>query len=149
MRLLSDANDSTLGTSVDLAEDLIRLQDDFVGAGTDVKIVVTGDTESVPPFVALTVFRIVQESVTNAARHAFGCSVCAVVDAGERRVTMRVENTMGRDVEKPNGSGRGLRGMFERAALLHGHLEAGPTKDGWLVAGWVPRTEPTSGVPAP
>jgi signal transduction histidine kinase len=146
VKLLSESSDPTLGTSVDLADDLERLCDSFSAAGAKIQMQVTGETEGVPPYVALTVFRIVQESITNAMRHARGCAVCVEVDAGEERVSLRVENSMGSSVERPNGSGRGLHGMFERAALLDGHIEAGPTKEGWLVAGWVPRDAPPGGV---
>jgi signal transduction histidine kinase len=143
--LLSDANDATLGQSVDLREDLDRLCEN-VAPGARVMLHVKGDAESVPPFVALTVFRIVQESVTNAVRHAPAAAVCLEIVVDDERVSLRIENTMGSRVVPSSGSGRGLPGMFERAALVGGHLEAGPTKDGWLVAGWVPRDALPGGV---
>jgi signal transduction histidine kinase len=148
VRLLSESSDPTLANTVDLTEDLMRLREGFSGGGTQITLQVTGDTESLPPFVALTVFRIVQESLTNAARHAAGSCVFTRIDVADERITMRIENSMGSGIEHPGGPGRGLRGMFERATLLGGHLEAGPTKEGWLVTGWVPCDSPSAGVEA-
>jgi signal transduction histidine kinase len=146
VRLLSESSDPSLGTSVDLRDDLERLRDSF--GGNHIALTVHGDAEAVPPFVGLTVFRIVQESLTNAIRHAPGSEITAVIVAGAERITLRVENTMGEPVIDSSGSQRGLHGMFERAALIGGHLEAGPTKDGWVVSGWVPSDVPPGGVEA-
>jgi signal transduction histidine kinase len=148
VRLLSENSDPTLANTVDLSDDLLRLRDGFSGGETQITLQVAGDTEGLPPFVALTVFRIVQESLTNAARHAAGSCVFARIDVGEERISMRIENSMGSGIEHPGGPGRGLHGMFERATLLGGHLEAGPTKEGWLVTGWVPCGTPPAGIEA-
>jgi signal transduction histidine kinase len=148
VKLLSEASDPTPGTSVDLGGDLARLRDGFAGSGTEIALQVDGDAESVPPFIGLTVFRIVQESLTNAVRHSSGACVHITVAVDEERITLRVENSMGDTAPKSSGQGRGLRGMFERASLVGGHVEAGPTKDGWLVTGWVPLEAPPAGVEA-
>jgi signal transduction histidine kinase len=148
VRLLSDSSDPTLGSSVDLVEDLDRLREGFAGAAT-ISLTIEGNPESVPPFVGLTVLRIVQESLTNAIRHAPGADVDARVSVSDDRISMRIENSRGNSKngrEAKSGSGRGLRGIFERAALLGGQVEAGPTKDGWVVSGWVPRALPPGGV---
>jgi signal transduction histidine kinase len=145
VRLLSESSDPSLGSSIDLLDDLERLREGFAGAAK-MSLEVNGDPESVPPFVGLTVLRIVQESVTNAIRHAPGSHVDARVDVTDDRVTMRIENSRGERHNGSSGDGRGLRGIFERAALLGGQVEAGPTKDGWVVSGWVPRVLPPGGV---
>jgi signal transduction histidine kinase len=148
VRLLSETTDPTLGTSVDLRDDLERLQEGFAG-GAQMTLKVEGDAEAVPPYVALTVFRIVQESLTNAVRHAPGSNVEILVEVDDKQIALRVENSMGEQiVTSGGGSGRGLHGMFERAAVLGGHVEAGPTKEGWVVTGWVPRDVPPAGVEA-
>jgi signal transduction histidine kinase len=146
VRLLSESDDPMLGTSVELADDLERLREGFAEAGASVELRMDGDLEAVPPFVALTVLRIVQESITNAVRHAPGAAVNVRIEVSDEQIALRVENSIGETPEQPSRGGRGLHGMFERAALVGGHLEAGPTKDGWLVAGWVPRELPPGGV---
>ena len=145
VRLLSDTSDGSLGTSIDLRDDIERLLENFDGE-MPVSFDINGDVESVPPYVALSVYRIVQESVTNAVRHSPGGSVGVLLDVDDERVSFRIDNSMGSQVVIGNGSGRGLHGMTERTALLGGHLAAGPTKDGWLVTGWVPRDVTAGGI---
>jgi len=132
VRLLSDHADPTLGTSIELQQDLERMCDDF-GDAAEISLEVRGDSETVPPFVALTAFRIVQESLTNAVRHAPGSSVTTVVEIADGVVRISVENTIGSPVGDSAGSGRGLNGMFERTSLLGGRMAAGPTRTGWSV----------------
>ena len=145
VRLLSDTSDGSLGTSIDLRDDIERLLENFDGE-MPVTFDIEGDAESVPPYVALSVYRIVQESVTNAVRHSPGGRVGVLLDVDDERVSFRIDNSMGSQVVIGNGNGRGLHGMTERTALLGGHLAAGPTKDGWLVTGWVPRDVTAGGV---
>jgi signal transduction histidine kinase len=111
-----------------------------------VEIWLDGPLDGLPPAVDAAVYRIVQEAVTNAMRHA--------VDADQ--VTVRVGG-MGdrvhvevRDDGSPPGRARegfGLTGLHERAALLGGSLEAGPAPDrGWLVEADLPfGTSPKAG----
>ena len=115
-----------------------------VGAAGDtarpvVDVRLEGDLAAVPPVVAATVYRIAQEGVTNARRHARGATrvdVAVVVDAGGIRVDVR-------DDGEPAASatpGYGLRGMAERAALLGGTFAAGAAPGGgWSVAVVLPR----------
>lgn len=97
----------------------------------------------VPAEVATTVLRLVQESVTNARRHAVG--------AREIAVTVRIENGtvhilvgddgLPRDSRRPGG-GFGLIGMRERVQLLGGHFSAGRGPGGgWQIAAGVPLEE--------
>jgi signal transduction histidine kinase len=92
----------------------------------------------VPPAVQLAAYRIVQEALRNARRHAPGapCAVDLAVDGPALRVT--VTNPAG-GPPGPPGSGYGLAGMRERAALHGGHLRAGPRPDGgWRVEAVLP-----------
>jgi signal transduction histidine kinase len=85
-------------------------------------------------------FRVVQESLTNALRHAPGAAVRVLVNGSGRDLTVRVEND--RSVqERPNlsGTGRGLAGLRERIHELGGQLRAGPNRHGgWLVEAVLP-----------
>jgi signal transduction histidine kinase len=75
----------------------------------------------------------VQESLANARRHAPGSAVTLTVHADATRIALTVENALP-DAAPATAPGYGLVGMRERAALVGGHLEAGPTGSGtWRV----------------
>lgn len=98
-----------------------------------------GELDGLPPAVDAAVYRIVQESLTNARRHAAAATGVLVRVTGEPdRVRIEV-----RDDGAPAVRGRdgfGLAGLRERAALLGGTLEAGPDGGrGWLVEAELPR----------
>jgi signal transduction histidine kinase len=105
-----------------------------------------GELDALPPAVDAAVYRIVQESVTNAMRHAVDATEVVVRVTGEPR---RVRVTV-RDDGARAGRGRdgyGLAGLRERAALLGGELRAGPGADqGWRVEAELPRGRAESGV---
>jgi signal transduction histidine kinase len=87
------------------------------------------------------VYRIAQESVTNAVRHAVGATGIAIRVSGEPdrvRVTIRDDGAgPGRGATR---DGYGLAGLHERAGLLGGVLRAGPGPErGWLVEAELPR----------
>ncbi|MGE7386448.1 sensor histidine kinase [Streptomyces sp. NPDC004126] len=104
-----------------------------------------GELDALPPAVDAAVYRIVQESVTNALRHAVDATELVVRVAAERH-TVRVSV---RDDGRRTGRGRdgyGLTGLRERATLLGGTLLAGPGTDrGWHVEAELPRARSESG----
>ncbi|MFI6984948.1 sensor histidine kinase [Embleya sp. NPDC050154] len=104
-----------------------------------------GELDTLPPAVDAAVYRIVQESVTNAMRHAVNATEVVVRVTAERH-TVRVSV---RDNGHRTGRGRagyGLAGLRERAALLGGKLQAGPGPDqGWHVEAELPRGRTESG----
>jgi signal transduction histidine kinase len=98
------------------------------------------ELNAVPPGVGVCAYRIVQESLSNAGRHAPGTAVTVSVHQNAHAVLVRVANTP-RDTstrpetagQRPTGAdshGHGLTGMHERVALLGGSLSAGPTAAG-------------------
>lgn len=102
-------------------------------AGLDVDVQVTGSPRGVPAMVDLTGYRIVQESLTNAARHARharGEPVTLRVSAAAELLTLEVANRVA-GAAAPAGGGRGLAGMRERVALLGGRMTAGDAGTGW------------------
>lgn len=118
--------------------DLPDLAADFAGAGLDVRYEVSGDVTAVPAAAALGIYRVVQESLSNAARHAPGSTVRVSVDVTDG-VRVRVRNSAPTRRPRPApGGGHGLRGMRERAEALGGTLSAGPDGDGWTVVLEVP-----------
>jgi signal transduction histidine kinase len=101
-------------------------------AGLEVTMEVTGEPRPVPAGLGLTAFRIVQESLTNARRHAGPATVTVRLEYGDRELTVRVADN-GRGPQRPaeaGSGGRGLAGMRERAAAAGGELEAGARPGG-------------------
>jgi len=79
------------------------------------------------------IYRAVQETLTNAQKHARALNIWVDLEAGEGAVVLRVRND-GRDFDPSNGSGSGLRGMQERAELFGGDLfVTTPAEGGILV----------------
>ncbi|WP_166851243.1 sensor histidine kinase [Isoptericola sp. BMS4] len=125
-------------------DDVRRLVDDARAAGSDVRYEAPGDDlPAVPPAVAAAVFRVVQEALTNARRHAPGAAVRVgvVVGPGEE-VRVRVADDGARRSDAPTagaGAGTGLVGLRERATLLGGTLDAGQGRSGgFVVEAWLP-----------
>jgi len=106
-----------------------------------VDVSLSGDLDDLRPSVGAAIYRIAQESITNAvrhARHATRVTVCIDGDDDWVRLTVRddgVDSSTGR-----GAAGYGLVGMTERALLLGGTLEAGPGPDhGWTVEALIPK----------
>ncbi|MGW0805051.1 sensor histidine kinase [Nonomuraea sp. NPDC002799] len=112
-----------------------------VGPSVDVRII--GDLDDLAPSLGAAIYRIAQESVTNARRHARHATRVEVrVAADDTVVRLSVsddgDSTAARPVAAP---GYGLLGMMERAGLLGGTCEAGPNPGrGWTVTAVLPRT---------
>ncbi|MEO8263598.1 MAG: histidine kinase [Pseudolysinimonas sp.] len=105
-----------------------------------IDVQVTGDVDSLAAPIASAVFRIAQESVTNARRHARTLSrIDMRVDVDDSRVRLSVHDD---GAAGPTGEpGYGITGMTERAALLGGTCTAGRSADGgWTVTAELPRT---------
>jgi signal transduction histidine kinase len=117
--------------------DLPRLVDDARAAGADVDLVLE-DLPELVPSLQLTVYRIVQEALTNARRHAPGAPVRVRVAAAGPSLCVEVRSGPGRTAAVPDGGGHGLVGMRERVRVHGGDLEAGPTPDGFVVRARLP-----------
>jgi signal transduction histidine kinase len=102
-------------------------------AGADVDLRVTGAVAALPPVVSREGYRIVQESVTNALRHAGPVPVTVAVTVDPGRLVLAVENPVPVGVSAPVGTGSGVRGLQERAALLGGTASAGVVDGRWRV----------------
>ncbi|MCC8930359.1 MULTISPECIES: sensor histidine kinase [Nocardiaceae] len=114
--------------------------------GPRVKVTVTGDLAALPRAVDAAVFRIAQEGVTNALRHARNATLVDVRVAGDQStvsVTVRDDGDAGPGDPDPD-AGFGLAGMVERALLVGGKCRAGPCPGGgWAVVATLPRRVPT------
>jgi signal transduction histidine kinase len=113
-----------------------------------VDLAMPDDLSGIPASVGVCVYRIVQESLSNASRHAPGAAVTVEVDRDETAVWLRVANGPARTRrrgDESHGPGQGLVGMRERVTLLGGQLSAGPDPGGgFLVAAQLPLAAPVS-----
>ncbi|WP_329335749.1 sensor histidine kinase [Streptomyces sp. NBC_01352] len=99
-------------------------------AGLAVELTVTGDESPLPSTVDRAVYRIVQEALTNAARHAGPAKVHVRLDYGEEALAIQVDDDGTADPNRPCTPGIGLTGMRERVTALGGTLHAGPRAEG-------------------
>jgi signal transduction histidine kinase len=107
--------------------------------GPVVTVQISGDAPLVPPPVAAAIYRIAQESVTNARRHARNATrINVIVSCTASEVSIIVRD----DGESTPGTlpGYGITGMTERAALLGGTFSAGRGTRGWTVTAALPLT---------
>lgn len=116
------------GPQPSLAE-LDRLIEQTRAAGMPVAVRVIGRERPVPASVALSAYRIIQEALTNALKHAGPVPATVVLTYTTGSLDVEVVNRAGRAVSDPGG-GRGLMGMRERATMLGGTLRVGSTVDG-------------------
>lgn len=112
--------------------DLPALAERVRAAGLPVSLQVVGDTGPVPVSVGLCVYRIVQEALTNALKHAGEeATVEVTLHCGGNRIEATVRDTgRGAGGEADERRGNGLRGMRERVAMLGGSLTAGDAPGG-------------------
>jgi signal transduction histidine kinase len=141
VRILRRNEPATLSPSPSVA-DLERLAGRNGAGPPFVEVAVSGDFADVPPSVGAAVYRLAQESVTNARRHARHATRIEVrVAADDSSVRLRVTDDGDTGLLRLTGSpGYGLVGMIERAQLLGGTCEAGPAPGGgWTVTAVLPR----------
>ena len=97
------------------------------------RLIVTGHVGRLDPSIELTAYRIVQEALTNARRHATGAAVDVELEYGRDTLVVRVrDNGPGPSPDDPPGR-HGLAGMQERIAMAGGELETGPGQFGGFV----------------
>jgi signal transduction histidine kinase len=111
-------------------------------AGVTTKVEIAGPARPLPPAADLSAYRILQEALTNVVRHA-GPTQCGVlISYRPGGVSLEVTDDGPRgSVTRPAGragTGHGLIGMRERAALFGGDLEAGPHRGGFRVLATLP-----------
>jgi signal transduction histidine kinase len=113
----------------------------FDGYGPPVRLNLGADQETWPPEVAATVYRIIQESLTNIARHAARARSADIsVTQDQEEITVQVTDDAPPGPSRlPHRGGHGLAGMRERVQALGGTLRAGPQPGtGWQVHATLP-----------
>ncbi|MFD9960859.1 sensor histidine kinase [Amycolatopsis sp. NPDC058986] len=122
-----------------LAE-LSKLVESARASGLRVEVRSTMDGQGLPAAVDLTAYRIAQEALTNAVKHAPGGRVVLGIRRDGGVLTIEVSNGLRRDrpTAEGTGAGLGLLNMRERAAAVGGTLSAGPSGTDWLVRAELP-----------
>jgi len=101
-------------------------------SGATAEFDVEGTPRELPADVMSTLYRTVQEALANTRKHAPGAPVQVTLSYGDL-VGLTVEDRPGKRPDRAAPGGYGLVGMRERADLVGGSLEAGPTSTGWRV----------------
>jgi len=141
--LRSDDGPAALRPQPGLA-DLEQLVGGVREAGLPVTLRIEGAPRPLPPALDLSAFRIVQEALTNTLRHAGPARAEVTVRYENDLVTLEIADT-GRGPRGDPGTGHGLVGMRERAAMLDGELEAAQADGG----GFTVRARLPVATPAP
>lgn len=136
VRVLRQPGEADRAPSAGIAE-----LDRLAAAGPPaVRVTVTGDTGGLPSSIGAAVFRIAQESVTNARRHAHQATLVEVAVRADSD-TVRLEVRDDGEATASVRPGFGIAGMVERATMLGGTCTAGPAPDGgWTVTAELPTT---------
>ena len=140
--LRSDDQSATQWAPQPDARELANLAENCRSAGLPVRLEITGDVQDLPVGVGLSVYRIVQEALTNTLKHAgTGANAVVKVLRTDEKVVIEVKDDgfgTPHDLVAVSG-GNGLIGMRERAGVLGGTLEAGPNPGGgWRVRAVMP-----------
>ena len=124
--------------------DVPALVTEYKAAGVQASVAVTGDVDRLSAATSLALYRIVEESLANAARHAPGAGVDVEVRIEEHRAVLRVANgpatgmAAGPLPASDARAGLGLRGIRQRTELIGGRVDVGPSGAGWCVEVDVP-----------
>ncbi|WP_328469498.1 sensor histidine kinase [Streptomyces sp. NBC_00448] len=114
-------------------------------AGLTAELAISGETGDLAPTTQLTIYRIVQESLTNVLKHGRNVRRVVVTLAyRDDRVRIRITNDGESATPPPRAAtGHGLAGMRERSTLYQGEFHAGPTRSGgWEVLADLAVTDP-------
>ncbi|MFJ5121395.1 sensor histidine kinase [Kitasatospora sp. NPDC088548] len=129
---------------------IAQLVVEAAAAGLDVRLAVTGEPDGLPRAAEHAAYRVVQEALTNAAKHAPRALVTVEVGYSAQGARVGVANGPSPAAPAPATGGRGLIGLAERVRLAGGVFTHGPGPDGGFeVVASLPRVRPANTAPAP
>ncbi|HEX2302803.1 MAG TPA: histidine kinase [Gaiella sp.] len=134
--LLRSVDEDSVAAAVPTASEIPALVDEARAGGLAVELHMPGDISRIPPGVGLTLYRIAQEALANAARHAPRARTRLGLELARGRVELLAETSgplVAQSTSERERPHYGLIGMQERATALGGEFAAGPTRDGWRV----------------
>ena len=127
LSVLRDQEGAAPGNGLDRLGDLI---DRARSAGLPTALTINGEPRALPGDVARAAYRIVQEALTNAARHAGHAATLVQISYRPDALSVRVDDDGLATPDAPPEPGIGLTGMRERVGALGGRLNAGPRREG-------------------
>jgi signal transduction histidine kinase len=133
--LLRSDDEAGVAAPVPTASEIPALVEQARAGGLAVELHTRGDLSRIPPGVGVALYRIAQEALANAARHAPRARTMLGLELANGRVALMAETTgpvVARSIERERPH-YGLIGMQERATALGGEFAAGPTPHGWRV----------------
>jgi signal transduction histidine kinase len=139
--VLRTSNDAAVHVPQPVLDDLPELVSRAEASGVEIQFEIAGEVRPVLGAVQLCGYRVVQEALTNARRHAPGSVVVVQLSYTDDDVGVTITNTGTPAVTatvSSASSGFGLIGMRERVETLDGVLDAGPTADGFRVRARIP-----------
>jgi signal transduction histidine kinase len=141
--MLHQDGDRDRTTPLPSVDELPALVERFRSAGADVTLTIDGDTGRLHATTGLAIYRILQEALTNAVKHAPGSFTAVRLGVDTAAVRLAVDTAAVRlavhSAARPGtGAGLGVVSMRERAESLGGSCEAGPGGRGWLVTASLP-----------
>jgi signal transduction histidine kinase len=136
LRLLDEGSPGQAPGLRDLDDLLARVR----ATGMEVQVDSCEGLESLPASVSATAYRVVQEGLTNAAKHSGSRAARVTLRRANGELVVRVTDRgpAGPTAGLPLGSGRGLASLRERLALFEGTITAAPDDDGWVLAVSIP-----------
>jgi len=138
--VLRDPDEDTVLSPQPGIGDLDALAASVEAAGVPVTLVIDCDRAALPAAMDVSVYRIVQEALTNVLKHAGTARADVAIGCAEDTVTIEVtDNGTGEPGGQAPAGGHGLAGMRERAAIFGGELAAGPRPGGgFAIRAWLP-----------
>jgi signal transduction histidine kinase len=134
--LLRSDDEAGVAAPVPTASEIPALIEQARAGGLAVELRTRGDLSRIPPSVGLALYRIAQEALANAARHAPRARTTLGLELANGRVELLAETSgplVAQSASQRERPHYGLTGMQERATALGGEFAAGPTRDGWQV----------------
>lgn len=150
--LLRSDDETGVPPPLPFVAEIPALVDQARAGGLAVELHMQGDFSGIPSGVGVAVYRIAQEALANAARHAPRAHTVLGLELADGRVAFVAETTgpVEDAAREPERARYGLIGMRERATALGGEFAAGPTADGWRVSCRLPlerHGEPSNRIP--
>jgi signal transduction histidine kinase len=139
--LLRRDDEAAVAPPVPNSSDIPALVDHARAGGLAVELLTRGDLARLAPGVGLALYRISQEALANAARHAPHARTVLEIEVAAGRASLVAETTgptVSGTAAEPQRPHYGLVGMRERAIALGGELAAGPTREGWRLSCQLP-----------